>query len=71
MLAPLGVMAPLYVRKRWVIVGGFLFSVMIELGQILTRRGLFEFDDIIGNTRGVIFGVIIYTGIDKIRRSLQ
>lgn len=71
MLVPLGAMAPLYIRKRWVIAGGFLFSVMIELVQILTRRGLFEFDDIIGNTLGVIFGVIIYTGIEMIRRSLQ
>ena len=61
MLLPFGVMASLYYKRRWVVITGFLFSTAIELTQFFMQRGLFEFDDIIGNTLGVLIGVGIYS----------
>lgn len=60
MLLPFGIMGVFYLKGRWVILLGFLSSVAIELTQFFMRRGFFEFDDIIGNTLGVIIGVGIY-----------
>ena len=38
---------------------GFLISSLIEINQFLFRIGLFEFDDIMGNTIGCYIGVMI------------
>ncbi|MCI7607313.1 MAG: VanZ family protein [Spirochaetales bacterium] len=38
---------------------GFLISSLIEINQFLFSIGLFEFDDIIGNTIGCYIGVMI------------
>lgn len=61
MLLPFGVFGAFYLKSRWVVLFGLLFSSAIELTQFLMRRGLFEFDDIIGNTLGVLIGVGIYS----------
>jgi len=54
MLFPLGVMLPLMNRRfqkfHIMFLTGFLFSVMIEVTQYLTGRGLMEFDDVFHNT---------------------
>ena len=42
------------------IIVGTVVSVAIELLQLISRRGLFEFDDILHNTLGTLFGVCIY-----------
>ena len=48
-------------RSTWtVILLGFLLSIGIEVTQLLTHRGLFEFDDIFYNTLGTAVGVVIY-----------
>lgn len=60
MLLPFGILGAFYLKGRWVILLGFLSSLAIELTQFFMRRGLFEFDDLIGNTLGVIIGVGIY-----------
>ena len=44
--------------KRCVLIG-FLISTLIELNQFIFSIGLFEFDDIIGNTLGCYIGVMI------------
>ena len=44
---------------RIVILAGFLLSTGIEVTQLLTHRGLFEFDDIFYNTLGTAVGVVI------------
>ena len=36
------------------------FSFLIEFTQLITRRGLFEFDDIIHNTLGSFIGFLIF-----------
>lgn len=72
MLLPFGILASLYIRRRWVVPLGLLLSSAIELTQFIMRRGLFEFDDIIGNTLGVVIGVGFYSLIRcitvKVRR---
>ena len=70
MLMPLGFLLPvLYDRFRSIkviAVVGFTFSVMIELTQYYTGRGLFESDDIIHNTIGAVLGCVIYLIINCI-----
>ena len=39
---------------------GFLFSIMIEVVQYFTHRGVFETDDIITNFMGILIGFIIF-----------
>ena len=65
MLLPFGIMAPVWMKRRYVLIVGTIFSVAIELIQFCMRRGRFEFDDIIGNTIGVLIGLEIYTLIRK------
>ena len=65
MLLPYGVFGCFYMKKRWVLVSGVLFSAAIEITQFIMRRGLFEFDDIIGNGLGVLIGIGIYCLIMK------
>ena len=47
---------------------GFLLSFLIEANQFVFYIGLFEFDDIIGNTLGTYIGVMIARRIITIRR---
>lgn len=59
---PIGIMAAALLKKRlWLaILLGMLLSAGIEVTQLLTRRGLFEFDDIFHNTLGAVIGVGLY-----------
>jgi len=47
------------------------FSLLIELSQLVSWRGLFEFDDIIHNTLGTVIGVAISIGIKKLREKIN
>lgn len=67
MFVPLGILLPLIFkkcRKYWVTyLVGFLFTIIIEVLQLKTGRGIFEADDIFNNTLGCIIGygiVIIF-----------
>lgn len=51
--------------KRCVLIG-FLISTLIEINQFFFSIGLFEFDDIIGNTLGCYIGVMIAKCVCKI-----
>lgn len=42
-----------------IVLTGFLLSALIELIQLLFNIGLFEFDDMIGNTVGCLIGAVI------------
>lgn len=65
MFVPLGVLLPLMFNKCrtfWVTyVIGFLGTVFLEVIQLITKRGIFEIDDIFNNTLGCIigFGIIM------------
>ena len=42
------------------VLSGAGLSAIIELLQLISQRGLFEFDDIINNTLGTVIGVTVY-----------
>lgn len=62
MLMPIGLMTPFIIRKKHyaikTVAFGFFFSLIIELSQCYFRTGLFEVDDLINNTLGVILGTM-------------
>ena len=62
MFIPLGVFLCRINRRLSVVhigIIGFVFSAFIELTQLLTGRGLLEFDDIFHNTLGAVIGYFI------------
>lgn len=64
MFVPLGVLLPMgtnKLRSVWkVYVAGFGFTLIIELMQLVLHVGIFEMDDILGNTIGTMFGYGIW-----------
>ena len=42
-----------------VVIAGFLLSALIELIQLTFKIGVFEFDDMIGNTVGCLIGAVV------------
>ena len=59
---PLGCLLHLCFGEKFGLRGvliGFLLSVSIEIIQLLFNIGLFEFDDMIGNTVGCLIGAVI------------
>lgn len=62
---PLGLIAGKLWRWKGLIAGIGL-SVTSELLQLITYRGLFEFDDIIHNTLGTLIGVSLIIIIEKV-----
>lgn len=59
---PFGCLLHLCFGKKWglkVVLIGFLLSVSIEIVQLVFRIGLFEFDDMIGNTVGCLIGAVV------------
>lgn len=60
MFVPFGFLLPLGIRKMGVFwktwLAGFLFAGCIEVLQLVLKRGVFEWDDIINNTLGVMIG---------------
>ena len=66
MFVPLGFMIPLLFKKckRWYITYliGFGATLFIEILQLISKRGIFELDDIINNTLGCIigYGIVIF-----------
>lgn len=63
MLFPVGVLLPIMadgrVEKLAGLIIGIVISTAIELLQLILCRGLFEWDDIIHNSLGCMFGVIL------------
>lgn len=60
MFIPFGIWLPLGIkgfRKFWkTYLAGFLFTLLIECIQLFSGRGIFELDDILGNTVGTMIG---------------
>lgn len=66
MFIPVGILAGRILGKKGILLG-MCFSASIEITQLITHRGLFEFDDIIHNTLGTAIGVGICFGIGHIK----
>lgn len=70
MLMPLGFLLPVWFKnfnnwKKAALIG-LVVSTAIEVTQLITSRGLFEFDDIIHNTLGAVAGYYIEKLTEKI-----
>lgn len=67
MFVPVGVLAGWLWKWRglWVAAG---LSVTVELLQLVTARGLMEFDDVIHNCLGAVIGIGIVMATDHIRK---
>lgn len=70
MLMPIGFIMPfLIVQKHYIIktvLIGFMFSVIIEVSQYVVHVGVFEIDDMINNTLGVIVGCVLSSVLKRI-----
>ena len=59
---PLGLLLYLCFGDKWglkVVLIGFILSALIEVTQLMFKIGLFEFDDIFGNTVGCLIGTLV------------
>lgn len=65
---PFGVVGAVASKKHpWLIVLiCLLLSVGIEVSQLITHRGLFEFDDMFHNTLGAGIGVALYVLVRRL-----
>lgn len=74
MLMPYGFLASFISKSKakWsVFLSGFMLSVGIELTQLFTHRGLFEYDDILHNTLGTAIGIALFYVASKIISSFE
>ncbi len=64
---PIGFFLPALLRQSlWIsVAAGAVFSTFIEITQLITHRGLFEFDDIVHNTLGTVLGVFVFVLVKK------
>lgn len=62
LFVPIGGMTAMLLKKKvWLaVVFGLLLSASIEVTQVITHRGLFEFDNISHNTLGSVLGVVLF-----------
>ena len=71
LFVPLGLLMYLcFGEKRkhgcvWIATAGFLLSASIECIQLVFKIGLFEFDDMIGNTIGCLIGAVVGKMVEK------
>ena len=67
MFVPLGILLPWIhkIFRKWYITlgSGFAFSLVIEVFQGVTGRGLFDVDDLFANTLGAVFGYGLYMAL--------
>lgn len=63
LLFPMGLLLPLAagrkLRLSLAFLAGFLVSAVIETSQLLTKRGLFEWDDMLHNALGCMAGCLV------------
>lgn len=59
-------------KAKWtVFLSGSLLSVAIELTQLFSHRGLFEYDDIVHNTLGTVVGIALCLIASKVLINLE
>lgn len=72
LFVPYGILAPEALTKNLLIdaAGGALLSCSIETLQLLTKRGVFDVNDIIYNTLGALMGLAIYKLLEVVLRRI-
>ena len=65
MLVPFGILLPFLSRRfaNWkrMAVCSFLYSLLIEITQLVTHRGFFQTDDLLLNTVGGVMGYAVFS----------
>ena len=72
LLFPMGFLLPLALKKissSQAFLIGLGFSALIEFSQLLFKRGLFEFDDMIHNSLGCLLGYLVMRCMLKLKKS--
>ena len=55
--------------KSYVVIPiGFCLSLFIEVSQLIFDKGMFEIDDLVLNTAGVVIGYIIYKVMSRFKK---
>lgn len=71
---PFGFLAPFVFSKKQtfikILVGGILFSVLIETMQFLLATGVSDIDDVFFNSCGTAVGYLIYSLFQRVRQKL-
>lgn len=74
MFIPFGFLFPLadYRFRDWrlCVGGGCVFSMCLELVQLVTQRGFCQLDDVITNTVGTLVGWVSYRMIKRLHEIL-
>lgn len=72
MLIPYGSLLPIFYQRfrkfQWILAASFAFTLLIEVTQYFTCRGLFELDDLIHNTIGGLIGFQLFQTARKVYR---
>ena len=66
---PVGVLVPAVTgwKKMWkTVVAGISFSLFIEIIQLITSRGCFDFDDVLLNGMGTVIGFGIFQAAKRL-----
>ena len=76
LFVPFGYLLPQWLELsdktiRWwkIMLAGFFTSLLIEVGQLMLRRGAFELDDLVKNTMGAVVGWMVWRTLDKTLRN--
>ena len=54
-----------------IVLTGFLLAASIEIVQLVFRIGLFEFDDMIGNTIGCLIGAVVGKATRELKKRIE
>ena len=69
---PYGFILPVIIRKCrsgfFIVLSGFLLSLVVETIQLVTRVGCFDVDDLILNTLGAALGYLLFAVCNYLRR---
>ncbi|MDO4617622.1 MAG: VanZ family protein [Lachnospiraceae bacterium] len=69
---PFGILVPMVSRRmrswRRIVKAGFLLTLILESLQLFLKAGIFDVDDLILNTAGVLVGYQIYWLFSRFRR---
>ena len=72
---PFGFILPVIFRRMnsgfLICISGFIFSLTVEVIQLVTKVGCFDVDDLILNTTGAVLGYIGYVICNHIRRKFH
>lgn len=75
MLVPFGLLLP-YLHRIFrkfgpTLTAGFVFTLCIEVSQLVLRRGIFEADDLINNTLGTVIGYGLFRLADYLHHKYK